>query len=99
MGTITAEYVNKLASKNEDLNAVLGLGRSGYANINTAGLASLFTAINAGQIKSSQVSSALVSSLSTAGALEGTKQEAFNIVDNQDFGRSGTDLLEYFTNG
>lgn len=99
MGTITAEYVNKLASKNEDLNAVLGLGRSGYVNINTAGLASLFTAINAGQIKSSQVSSALVSSLSTAGALEGAKQEAFNIVDNQDFGRSGTDLLEYFTNG
>lgn len=101
MGSITTEYVGKLAAKNEDLNSVLNLGRSGYSglNINAAGLASLLTAITADKINASQVSSALVSSLSTAGALEASKQNAFNIVDNQDFGRSGTDLLDYFING
>lgn len=100
MGEITTGYVVKLSQKNEELNNVLSLGASGYAglNINAAGLASAFNLINSGKLTREQMTSGVLSSLSTTHQLEAEKYKAFDVVDNQDLGRSGTDLLEYFSN-
>lgn len=100
MGEITTGYVVKLSQKNEELNSVLSLGASGYTglNINAAGLASAFNLINSGKLTREQMTSGVLSSLSTTHQLEAEKYKAFDVVDNQDLGRSGTDLLEYFSN-
>ena len=100
MGTVTTEAVTKLSAKSEELNAILGLSGSSFAQLglNAAGIAKLLTQINKGTITAGQVTTDLVRSLSVAGDLEAEKYRAFDVVDNQSYGRSGTDLLDYFTN-
>ena len=100
MGTITTEAVTKLSSKSEELNSILGLSSSNFIQlgINAAGIASLLTQINKGTLTAGQVTTDLVRSLSVAGNLEAEEYRAFDVVDNQDYGRSGTDLLDFFGN-
>ena len=97
-GTITAQMVDKLALKQEDLNQLIQIGNKGIegANINSAGLASTFEEVAKGTISFDDVSSNLISALSTAGQTEAYNSAAFAVVDNLDLGRSGVEYLDYF---
>lgn len=100
MGSITTDYVVKLASKNEELSSLLELGRSGYSglNFNVGGFTKALNLIQGGTLRPGQVTSNLLSALSEGEYSEAVKQNGFAAVDNQNLGRSGTDLLDYFTN-
>jgi len=65
-GNITAANIEKLATKQEELNYLLGIGEEHLegAVINSAGLASIFEELTKGTITTSSITSGLVSSLS-----------------------------------
>jgi len=53
MGSITTDYVVKLASKNEELSSLLDLGRSGYSglNFNVGGFTKALNLIQGGTLR------------------------------------------------
>ena len=99
-GAITAQNVTDLAKKSDALAKALELSSDNLEglNINAGGLASIFTEMSRGTISINELNSQLISSMSTAGESRGATSEAFSVLDNQNLGRSGTELLEYFQN-
>ena len=97
-GQITAQNIDALAKKQEDLNALINIGTQGYegANINSAGIASTLEGLTSGAIGTEDITSSLISALSTGGQTEAYNSAAFQVVDNLDLGRSNTEFLDYF---
>ena len=99
-GQITAQNVHDLASKSEVLSQALKFSaeNADKLKVNAGGLAGILNAINKGTISADRVSSGLVSAMSTAKSADAANAAAFTVVDNQDLGRSASDLLQYFQN-
>ena len=98
-GRITGLDVAKYAEKSEELYDFLQIGRnSNQIDINAGGLAAVLNAIQAGDIKSDQVTSGLVSALSVANQRAEIEAEAFDMVANQDLGESGASLVKFGQN-
>ena len=97
-GQITAQNIDALAKKQEDLNALINIGAQGYegANINSAGIASTLEGMVSGAIGTEDITSSLISALSTGGQTEAYNSAAFQVVDNLDLGRSNAEFLDYF---
>ena len=97
-GQITAANIEKIASKQEDLNYLLKIGAEHLenANINSAGLASIFTEIAQGHISADMVTNNLVNSLSTAKQSIALDQQALNYASDLNLGSNGDDFLSYF---
>ena len=97
-GQITAQNVTDLAAKSEVLSQALKFSADNASriNINAGGIAGILSEINKGTISANQVSSGLISAMSTAKSTDAANAAAFESVDNQQLGRSASDLLDYF---
>ena len=97
-GQITAQNIDALAKKQEDLNTLINIGSQGYegANINSAGIATALEGMVSGALGTEDLTSSLISAFSTGGQTEAYNSAAFQVVDNLDLGRSGAEYLDYF---
>ncbi len=97
-GQITAQNISDIAKKSEELSSVLKLSNSEFTNLNlnAGGLAAALNAINSGTITANQMTSNLLSSLSTAESLPSIQAQAFSDLDNLNLGRSGGEFTSYF---
>ena len=97
-GHITAANIEQIASKQEELNYLLGIGKENLegATINSAGLANIFENLLNNTLTQQGITSSLISSLSIAGQGRALDQQALNDIQNLNLGTSGTDFLTGF---